>query len=124
MPSATGRFVIIGPDTFGKRSGDLLRHNRIDVLGPGKALARIETSKSFAPDLPLRYNPSSLPCLFHRRHNLGSSAFLATLGQHYVIKADGLTGGKGVKVAQDHLRNQREALDYWRELLETQGSAA
>jgi len=37
-----------------------------------------------------------------------------------VVKADGLTGGKGVKVSGDHLNSRQEALAYCRELLEAE----
>jgi len=39
----------------------------------------------------------------------------------YVVKADGLTGGKGVKVAGDHLHSHTEALIYAQELLDNAG---
>ncbi len=115
--------VIIGPEApLESGVADLLRHNHIDVLGPGKALARIETSKSFARTFLSDTIPQACPAFSIVGTTSEAAAFLATLGQHYVIKADGLTGGKGVKVAQDHLRDHREALDYCEELLEPQGS--
>jgi len=47
--------------------------------------------------------------------------FLTLLGEDaYVIKADGLMGGKGVKVAGEHLHSFQEAIVFCRELL-TQG---
>jgi phosphoribosylamine-glycine ligase len=98
--------VIIGPEApLESGVADLLRHNHIDVLGPGKALARIETSKSFARTFLSDTIPQACPAFSIVGTTSEAAAFLATLGQHYVIKADGLTGGKGVKVAQDHLRN-------------------
>ena len=35
-----------------------------------------------------------------------------------VIKPDGLTGGKGVKVQGDHFKTKEEALEYSKEVLE------
>ena len=46
-----------------------------------------------------------------------SLAFLDHL-KEFVIKPDGLTGGKGVKLSGEHLKTKEEALDYCNELLE------
>ena len=115
--------VIIGPEApLESGVADLLRQDHFAVLGPGKALARIETSKSFARTFLTRTIPQACPAFTIASTTSEAAAFLSTLGQHYVIKADGLTGGKGVKVAQDHLHNHREALNYCDELLATEGS--
>jgi len=43
----------------------------------------------------------------------GAEHFLRDLGEDgYVIKANGLMGGKGVKVAGEHLHSFEEALDF------------
>ncbi|MEO8401726.1 MAG: phosphoribosylamine--glycine ligase, partial [Gammaproteobacteria bacterium] len=51
-------------------------------------------------------------------HDLtGTKEFLQQLGEDcYVIKADGLMGGKGVKVAGDHLHSLSEAYEFCAEL--------
>ena len=46
----------------------------------------------------------------------GVDDFLKELNENYVVKYDGLMGGKGVKVAGDHLHSHDEALIYCREL--------
>lgn len=43
-------------------------------------------------------------------------AMLRRLGEHHVIKDDGLAGGKGVKVFGDHLHSMEESLQFCREL--------
>ena len=43
------------------------------------------------------------------------------LGDNYVVKYDGLAGGKGVKVAGDHLHSHDEALIYCEELIKKGG---
>ena len=51
----------------------------------------------------------------------GVSEFLAELGENYVVKYDGLAGGKGVRVAGDHLQSHNEALAYCMELVDKGG---
>ena len=48
----------------------------------------------------------------------GAREYLEELGEgNYVVKADGLCGGKGVKVAGDHLASIDEAVAYCKECL-------
>jgi len=47
--------------------------------------------------------------------------FLNELGDNFVVKYDGLAGGKGVKVAGDHLYSKNEALTYCKELVNNNG---
>ena len=48
----------------------------------------------------------------------GVREYLEELGEgNYVVKADGLSGGKGVKVAGDHLASIDEAVEYCKECL-------
>ena len=51
----------------------------------------------------------------------GVAAFLEELGEYYVIKANGLMGGKGVKVAGDHLHSHEEAIAFCQELIDGGG---
>ncbi|KAJ1482127.1 phosphoribosylglycinamide synthetase [Baffinella frigidus] len=44
--------------------------------------------------------------------------FFQELGGKYVVKADGLMGGKGVKVSGEHLANVDEALQFAQEIFE------
>ena len=52
----------------------------------------------------------------------GVKEFLGELGEYYVVKYDGLAGGKGVKVAGDHLHSHGEAISYCKELIDNGGS--
>ena len=47
----------------------------------------------------------------------GVEEFLSLLGEDYVVKYDGLAGGKGVKVSGDHLHSHKEAILYCKELI-------
>ena len=99
-------FVVIGPDDpIGQGLGDfLLQHNNLRSVAPLKITAQLETSKAFTRELMAKYQIPGLP-KFKVFHNAdGISAFLADeLGGNFVIKYDGLLGGKGVKLSGEHL---------------------
>jgi len=115
--------VVIGPEApLAAGVPDLLREHNIPVLGPDKALAKIETSKSYARDFLYHTLPESCPEFRVISDIFEAEMFLLQLGDSYVIKADGLTGGKGVKVSGDHLTNLDDALTYCRELLKPENS--
>lgn len=104
-------FVIIGPEApLEAGLADALWEINIPVIGPVKQLAQLETSKSFTRNLLEKYHiPGSGEFkAFDQLENV--KEFLTHLGEgNYVIKADGLMGGKGVKVAGDHLHSIQEA---------------
>ncbi len=113
--------AVVGPEApLAGGVPDILRSHNIPVLGPDKNLAKIETSKSYARGFLLRTIPESCPEFRVVSDIDEAEKFLLHLGDSYVIKADGLTGGKGVKVSGDHLTNMDEALAYCRELLVTE----
>jgi phosphoribosylamine---glycine ligase len=114
--------AIIGPEApLAAGLADVLWANHIPTIGPKKKLAQIETSKSFARDLLKKYHVAGGP-EYRVFHDLeGVKDFLFHLGEdRYVIKADGLMGGKGVKVAGDHLHSIQEAYQFC-EALHLQG---
>lgn len=104
--------TIIGPEApLQKGLADILWKNGIPTIGPTKKLAQIETSKTFTRNLLKKYGiKGSLK--YRAFTNLeGVKTFLEELGEkNYVIKADGLMSGKGVKVAGEHLHSLNEAL--------------
>src|SRR5262249_31403291 len=106
--------AIIGPEApLAQGLADVFWAHDIKTIGPKKVLAQIETSKAFARYLLKKYHiPGSLH--YQVFHDLsGVKAFLQELGEgRYVIKADGLMGGKGVKVAGDHLHSMEEAYQF------------
>jgi phosphoribosylamine--glycine ligase len=84
--------VLVGPEApLVAGVADVLRHGGIPVFGPGKAAAQIEGSKSFAKEVM-------------RAAGVPAAEPLAVARPPCVVKADGLTGGKGVFVC----RNQEE----------------
>ncbi|ARG98370.1 phosphoribosylamine--glycine ligase [Legionella micdadei] len=111
--------AIIGPEApLEKGMADRLWQAGIPTIGPKKALAQIETSKEFARDLMQKYQIAGLP-LYQKFATLDNvEAFLHELGDgNYVIKANGLMGGKGVKVAGEHLQSFAEAKVFCEEIL-------
>lgn len=106
--------AIVGPEApLQQGIVDVLEAAGIATVGPKQALARIETSKSFARSLLQKYQISGSPA-FQTFDSLdGVKAYLNQLGEgRYVIKADGLMGGKGVRVAGDHLHSVQEAYQF------------
>ncbi len=110
--------AIIGPEApLEKGLADALWRNAIPAIGPKKKLAQIETSKAFARDLMQKYQIPGVPRYRHFFEMAGVKEFLSELGDgNYVVKANGLMGGKGVKVAGDHLHSFNEAITYCRDV--------
>ena len=113
-------FAFIGPeDPLDKGVVDALEHEGINAVGPTKLMARLETSKSFTRELLQKYNIDGNPNfkVFSKNNSDEIKQFMNEL-EEVVVKPDGLTGGKGVKVQGDHFNTKNEALDYCREVLE------
>jgi phosphoribosylamine--glycine ligase len=110
--------AIIGPEApLEQGLADILWQHSIAAIGPKKKLAQIETSKSFARNLMQKYNIPGSPQFKVFQDLAGAKDFLHYLGDNnYVIKANGLMGGKGVKVAGDHLFSLEEAYQFCQEL--------
>ena len=114
--------AIIGPENpLAEGVSDDLWKQGIKVVGPKKHLAQIETSKTFTRALLTEYNISACPEYRTFSDMDGVKEFLSVLKDDYVVKYDGLAGGKGVKVSGDHLRSHEEALNYCHKLVNTGG---
>ena len=110
--------VIIGPEKpLQKGVADALWNAKIKVVGPKKELAQIETSKAFTRNLLKKHNIPGGPKYKTFNSVVGVLSFLEELGNSYVVKLDGLAGGKGVKVSEDHLVSHKDALTYCEELI-------
>ena len=110
--------AVIGPENpLSKGIADTLWDTKIKVIGPKKHLAQIETSKAFTRNLLKKYKIPGGPKYKVFNSISGVKDFLKELGENYVVKFDGLAGGKGVKVAGDHLSSHSEALEYCKELI-------
>jgi phosphoribosylamine--glycine ligase len=96
--------VVIGPEQpLAEGLADALRAENIDVFGPSKAAAQLETSKGFSKDFMARYHIPTAP--YKRFDATEREAALAHVKGHalpVVVKYDGLAAGTGVVVASTH----------------------
>lgn len=112
--------AIIGPEAPLEHAvADALWDCGIPVIGPRKNLAKIETSKAFARELMEKYGIPGLPKYKVFTSIEGIREFLSELGENnYVVKANGLMAGKGVRVGGEHLLSFEEALNYCKEIFD------
>ena len=92
--------VVIGPEdplVFGL--SDFLREKNILVVGPSKHAAQLEGSKIFAKEFMLQYGvaTASAKTVYSVEETM---RFSSEFTPPYVLKADGLAGGKGVVICQ------------------------
>jgi phosphoribosylamine--glycine ligase len=81
------------------------------IIGPSAAGALLEGSKDFAKQFMLKYEiPTAGAKIFTRANIEEGKQFLAGLTPPYVLKADGLAGGKGVIITKD-LQEAEESLE-------------
>ena len=114
--------AIIGPENpLENGVADALWSAGVKTVGPKKNLARLETSKAFTRNLMQEYDIPGGP-KYQTFDSMDAVAdFLKELNENYVVKYDGLMGGKGVKVAGDHLHSHDDALAYCQELVDKGG---
>ena len=111
--------AFIGPEApLEKGIVDELESHNIKCVGPCRNAARIETDKSFMRQLFKDYNieGSLIYNVFDNKDDL--SEFLDSFEGDVVVKPVGLTGGKGVKIVGDHLKDNKEAKQYACEVID------
>ncbi len=93
--------VVIGPEAaLAAGVSDALRETGINVFGPGRSGARLESSKAFAKQFMARHGVPTAK--FKVVHDLKQAhRCLADWEGGVVVKADGLAAGKGVVVCPD-----------------------
>lgn len=108
--------VVVGPeDPLVKGIYDYFQANEclnhIAVIGPTKAAAELEGSKSFAKDFMQRHSiPTAAYKTFTAAEKEDAYRFLEGLKAPYVLKADGLCAGKGVLILST-LEEAKSSLD-------------
>lgn len=104
-------YAVVGPDDpIGKGASDTLISMGIPTYAPKQSSARIESSKGFARDIVQEAIPSALPRYFVCKSAQDVRHAVDSLNAEYVVKADGLMGGKGVIVMGEHFDDFDTAL--------------
>jgi phosphoribosylamine--glycine ligase len=116
-------FAIIGPDDpIADGAADALLELDIHSVAPLQTVARLESSKSFTRDLIAKFDIPGNPKFKVFFEEEGMREFIEKdLGGEYVVKADGLMGGKGVKVSGEHLLSVDEGVKYAADCLHKTG---
>ncbi len=92
--------VVIGPEApLSLGLADVLRARGFDVFGPSQKAAQLESSKAFSKARMKKYG---VPTAAYGEFTdaAPAKAFLQTMQAPYVLKADGLAGGKGVVIPE------------------------
>ena len=118
-------------DTCVISSDNLLQDGLIDVarelglktFGPTSKGAKIEWSKTYALDIVEELAPE----MIIKNYNITNIDDLKTIIDKYeddsfVVKPEGLTGGKGVKVGGIHFKGKDEGYEYAKSCLEASGN--
>lgn len=108
--------VVVGPENpLAEGISDLLRDRGIFVLGPGKAGARLESSKSYAKEFMARHGiPHPKFWVFDAVKQ--ACDFVRSTEGPWVIKADGLAFGKGTNICSQ----KEEAIEVIEKLMSGQ----
>ena len=99
---------------------DALAEINIPSVGPIKKLADLEISKTFTRNLLKEYNIPGNPSCQTFFSVDGLEKYCQSL-EKIVIKPDGLTGGKGVLVQDDHFQTISEGIDLAKKYLTKDG---
>ncbi len=106
--------IIVGPEAplvngiynFFKNDKDV---QNIIIIGPSKQGAKLEGSKTFAKEFMFKHN---IPTASYNKFNQSNLAegleFIEKNKAPFVLKADGLAGGKGVVITSDKAKAKQE----------------
>ncbi len=112
-------FVVIGPEApLVVGIVDALEKGGFPCVGPKIEAAQIEGSKIFTRNLLEKYGIGSNVKSKTFNSMDGVEDYIKDLGEeNIVVKPEGLTGGKGVKVYGDHLFSKQDILEYCKGLV-------
>ncbi|MFW9919508.1 MAG: phosphoribosylamine--glycine ligase [Candidatus Thorarchaeota archaeon] len=112
-------YAVIGPEApLSIGMVDYLDSNGIESIGPHQITARIETSKALARRVLEKVAKTANPQFEIIRSIDALRKFEDKIGvENLVVKPDGLTGGKGVKIFGDHFKTRDELEKYAKSLL-------
>ena len=94
------RLIVVGPEApLAAGITDFFAGSGIQVFGPTRAAAQLESSKVWSKDFMRRHGVATGQAWVFRSDNVAAArAKAAELGGHVVVKYDGLAAGKGVYV--------------------------
>jgi phosphoribosylamine--glycine ligase len=94
-------YVFVGPeDPLAAGVVDIIKEEKISVIGPHKSAAQLEASKIFSKEFMLRHGiPTASSKTFSDRTEF--AAYMNTVKGRLVIKKSGLAAGKGVLESDD-----------------------
>lgn len=101
---------------------DLAKSLGLKVFGPTSQGSKIEWSKTYALEIVEKLAPE----VIIKNYNVKDVETLGNVidsykDENFVIKPEGLTGGKGVKVGGVHFNSKQEGYEYAKECLEDSG---
>ncbi len=102
---------------------DLAKSLGLATFGPTSKGAKIEWSKSYALDIVEKFEPQ----MIIKNYNITDIDSLRKIIDTYqeddfVVKPEGLTGGKGVKVGGIHFHGKEEGYEYAKSCLKSSGN--
>lgn len=113
-------FAVIGPEApLCVGIVDAMEKSGIPCAGPKIEAAQLEGSKIFMRDLLKKFKiQSNIQSKMFNSMD-GVDDYIKDLGvELIVVKPDGLTGGKGVKVYGDHMFSKADIIEYCQELVD------
>ncbi|WP_371803915.1 phosphoribosylamine--glycine ligase [Candidatus Lokiarchaeum ossiferum] len=116
-------FAIVGPEApLVIGVANALQAQDIPTVGPTIECAQLEGSKIFMRSLLEKYKIES-NIMFKQFKDMDEiKDFVHKIGkENVVVKPDGLTGGKGVKVWGDHLHSEEDIYTYCNEIFDENG---
>ena len=79
------------------------------IIAPSKKASLLEGSKKFAKEFMRKYKIPTAQYASFKKHQFKQALdYLENISPPYVLKADGLAGGKGVVILNDRLEAQKE----------------
>ncbi len=104
--------VFIGPeDPLSNGVSDLLISQKFQVFAPSSKAAKLETSKAFLRQFMSLHNIDGNVESYTFTNFEDTKKHIENIDYKFVIKPDGLTGGKGVLVQDEHFRKKDEAIE-------------
>ncbi len=102
---------------------DLAKSLGLKVFGPTSKGSKIEWSKTYALEIVEKLAPEFII----KNYNINKLEDLKNIidqykDENFVIKPEGLTGGKGVKVGKVHFSSKQEGYEYAKECLNDSGT--